>query len=219
MKRKLFTIASAISLLLLLATVGLWVRSLRRSDSFSFWTASGLLELRTQKGKLTLDNEPQRALDQQPMEMVIKKRKSIDASIEPLERQLSEADSEWQRNLDRFNKGAAGGAAARAADLRMKLDEPERQRFAMRELGLRWALKPLAISPAISHSVPLYLPLILSAVLPAMSIVSALLVSRRTRHRQQMRECLTCGYNLHGNTSGVCPECGTPVAGNTEVRA
>ena len=22
--------------------------------------------------------------------------------------------------------------------------------------------------------------------------------------------CLTCGYNLTGNTSGVCPECGTP---------
>ena len=25
--------------------------------------------------------------------------------------------------------------------------------------------------------------------------------------------CLSCGYDLTGNTSGVCPECGTPVAG------
>lgn len=24
--------------------------------------------------------------------------------------------------------------------------------------------------------------------------------------------CTACGYNLTGNTSGVCPECGTPVA-------
>ena len=23
--------------------------------------------------------------------------------------------------------------------------------------------------------------------------------------------CLTCGYNLTGNVSGVCPECGTPI--------
>ena len=23
--------------------------------------------------------------------------------------------------------------------------------------------------------------------------------------------CLTCGYNLTGNTSGVCPECGTAI--------
>jgi len=25
--------------------------------------------------------------------------------------------------------------------------------------------------------------------------------------------CRLCGYNLTGNTSGVCPECGTAVAG------
>ena len=27
--------------------------------------------------------------------------------------------------------------------------------------------------------------------------------------------CLECGYNLEGNTSGVCPECGTKVAGES----
>ncbi len=25
--------------------------------------------------------------------------------------------------------------------------------------------------------------------------------------------CQQCGYNLTGNTSGVCPECGTPAPG------
>ncbi len=29
--------------------------------------------------------------------------------------------------------------------------------------------------------------------------------------RNQRPECLECGYNLTGNVSGVCPECGTPV--------
>lgn len=29
--------------------------------------------------------------------------------------------------------------------------------------------------------------------------------------------CRNCGYLLVGNVSGICPECGTPVAGNTRV--
>lgn len=28
--------------------------------------------------------------------------------------------------------------------------------------------------------------------------------------RRLRRLCSACGYNLHGNTSGVCPECGVP---------
>ncbi len=32
------------------------------------------------------------------------------------------------------------------------------------------------------------------------------------RHRQKLRgHCQECGYNLTGNTSGICPECGTPI--------
>lgn len=32
------------------------------------------------------------------------------------------------------------------------------------------------------------------------------------RHRRRRRnQCLRCGYDLTGNVSGVCPECGTPV--------
>lgn len=37
---------------------------------------------------------------------------------------------------------------------------------------------------------------------------------RRLRARRlSSRECLRCGYSLIGNTSGVCPECRTAVAG------
>jgi hypothetical protein len=31
--------------------------------------------------------------------------------------------------------------------------------------------------------------------------------------RPQPGRCSSCGYDLTGNTSGVCPECGTPVSG------
>ena len=39
------------------------------------------------------------------------------------------------------------------------------------------------------------------------------------RQRRGENECAVCGYNLTGNTSGVCPECGTPVPRNAEARA
>jgi hypothetical protein len=45
---------------------------------------------------------------------------------------------------------------------------------------------------------------------PAISFVRGPL-SRRSRRRRGL--CLKCGYNLAGNTSGVCPECGTPRTG------
>lgn len=40
-------------------------------------------------------------------------------------------------------------------------------------------------------------------------IVVILSPSRRRRRRLKQGLCLKCGYNLTGNESGVCPECGT----------
>ncbi len=38
-------------------------------------------------------------------------------------------------------------------------------------------------------------------------------VSHLFQHRTQDRDtCRKCAYNLTGNTSGICPECGTPVS-------
>jgi hypothetical protein len=33
----------------------------------------------------------------------------------------------------------------------------------------------------------------------------------RDRRRIPPGHCRECGYNLTGNVSGICPECGTPV--------
>ena len=37
---------------------------------------------------------------------------------------------------------------------------------------------------------------------------------RRRKRRAAGLQCLSCGYNLAGNASGVCPECGTPRTAN-----
>jgi hypothetical protein len=54
------------------------------------------------------------------------------------------------------------------------------------------------------------------AVFPA-SLIGSYFVAKsveRTRHRRWRRrlaagQCITCGYDLRGNTTGICPECGT----------
>ena len=37
-------------------------------------------------------------------------------------------------------------------------------------------------------------------------------VARKLAFRRNEGLCLKCGYNLRENTSGICPECGNPVA-------
>jgi hypothetical protein len=37
----------------------------------------------------------------------------------------------------------------------------------------------------------------------------------RKRHTIPPGHCQTCGYSLTGNTSGICPECGTAVKAST----
>jgi hypothetical protein len=51
--------------------------------------------------------------------------------------------------------------------------------------------------------IPDWMPVLLLLLLPSLWLWS------RWRGRCKNGSCRTCGYNLLGNTSGVCPECGT----------
>jgi hypothetical protein len=59
------------------------------------------------------------------------------------------------------------------------------------------------------YRVPSWLPVCLLAVYPVLAFVRS--PARRRRQRRQNGLCLACGYDLTGNVSGVCPECGTEV--------
>ena len=48
---------------------------------------------------------------------------------------------------------------------------------------------------------PFWIPMMLSALI-------SLSFYRRVKRRSQRGFCIKCDYNLTGNTSGVCPECG-----------
>jgi hypothetical protein len=58
-------------------------------------------------------------------------------------------------------------------------------------------------------TLPLWLIAIVGAAL-------AILAIRRARHVREMQRragrCVACGYDLTGNISGICPECGTKVS-------
>jgi hypothetical protein len=68
-----------------------------------------------------------------------------------------------------------------------------------------------AMSGAIERMVliPYWVPSLLFSIFPVCWVI------RTHRRRRQVRlgVCRTCSYNLTGNTSGVCPECGTPLSG------
>jgi predicted amidophosphoribosyltransferase len=56
--------------------------------------------------------------------------------------------------------------------------------------------------------------ILLLAILPVLWLLRRLI-----RPRPVAGQCNTCGYNLTANTSGVCPECGTPAAQKPEAVA
>ncbi|UCC32450.1 MAG: hypothetical protein JSU86_09245 [Phycisphaerales bacterium] len=73
-------------------------------------------------------------------------------------------------------------------------------------------LKPLNVSQGFEvgvsrgFSVSLSLPCVPFCTCPTLAFIRGPV--RRSRRRRQGL-CLRCGYNLTGNVSGVCPECGT----------
>ncbi len=57
-------------------------------------------------------------------------------------------------------------------------------------------------------SAPIWVPFLLLATYPTVAFIRGPL---RLWRRRNTGHCLRCGYDLTGNESGVCPECGTEV--------
>ena len=50
--------------------------------------------------------------------------------------------------------------------------------------------------------IPLWIPAVLG-------LIPVLRIARRARRTGRFGRCRLCDYDLHGNVSGICPECGT----------
>ncbi len=55
-----------------------------------------------------------------------------------------------------------------------------------------------------------WVPVVLLGVYPCFTLTRASVRRHLRRRRGRRGLCVTCGYNLVGNVSGICPECGTP---------
>jgi len=53
-----------------------------------------------------------------------------------------------------------------------------------------------------------FLPATFTAIVAAASYILGLGIGRVSRYAAEFPECPACGYNLTGNVSGTCPECG-----------
>ena len=61
----------------------------------------------------------------------------------------------------------------------------------------------------LSVSLPFWQVFLLFAAYPSVLLIRGPV---RRWHRRRKGWCVKCGYDLTGNVSGVCPECGEPVA-------
>ena len=87
-------------------------------------------------------------------------------------------------------------------------------------LRLPWKLPIFNLLKGWGFAVPLWFPLLLAGLPTLQRIplwipllltgVPTLLLFRRSRPLPGPLDCRACGYNLTGNVSGKCPECGEP---------
>jgi hypothetical protein len=163
-RRNLFNFAAALSLLLCVATVVLWVRSYHTWDS-SHWNGPDRSKKTDRYAVGIADGE---------VSFVHVTTDTVPLLIPP-----------------GFRSVAAGPRGPRP---------PPTWTF----VGITYLNIPTNFSHLAEVNVPLWMPVLALSVLPFVRVLQGF---RRVRSGC----CLTCGYSLTGNTSGVCPECGTPV--------
>ena len=76
-------------------------------------------------------------------------------------------------------------------------------------LGLSWPTM-MRVGACIDVYLPLWIPLVI--------VGSGTGLLWYFDRRTPIGNCSVCGYNLTGNTSRVCSECGTPISNGTDSR-
>jgi hypothetical protein len=112
--------------------------------------------------------------------------------------------SEWHAPVDLIETPAVWKSQKRF---------PQPRRFGMERYN--GAVSGAVVGNAWAPWFPLWLPAILTALMPGMWLYSLV----RRRRQFKLGQCSHCGYSLTGNTSGVCPECGTPAADKAGAKA
>ena len=193
MRRKLFPFASALSLLACLTVTVDWVRSHLGVDHFSYISDENRYILRTGGGHFALWITKDDLFRYVPQGWQQRERfpgrREVDGHL--MWNRSIRAQSPTRSTLLGFWCGGIPG----------------------------WSPPGGPATTAISWGMigPIW-PLIVSSIaLPTLYLTGHR--RRRGHRRQSLGLCHDCGYNLTGNTSGTCPECGTTIAVKADALA
>lgn len=205
MRRLLFTVASVLSMLMFVATVAMWIQSDWRGEGWRFSSRPSRVSIPYVEYKPVTGDE-QRRSDWRAVRVVI----SAGGKLQLFERDFpangvkdAPAGRFTSKSVFPVNWTVGGFVPPGERHLRTPL-------FVFSERPA-WADDDGNISAGYrSVVVPWWVPFLLSGYLPA---IWAIIRSRQWRQdtRRRQHQCLVCGYNLVGNASGVCPECGTTI--------
>lgn len=231
MSRRLFTASSVLSLALCLVLVGFWIRSFWVTDEwFLIYRTAGSEQLSCSHGLWLFSHNRPDAGDRGGIARVSHRSARTDSllswrpsehwhlfpyeSVPPPDprrvRQAREqiavaqeagrrAQVAWQEYLKRAAENGFSDYAEfhgkQAETLRVQQSGDLALSFLRRVLPSYWKV-----------IVPAWLPAAVAAIIPCLWSHGWL----RRRYLRFVGRCPQCGYNLTANTSGICPECGTP---------
>jgi len=205
MRRKLFTILAAISLVLCVATAALWAISYWRCVSFDG-------ELRRAKGQGWVIDSPTFLLPRGSLELDLASYEFINVDAAPATRTISfDAGPPWDAGpvgIEHF--GFDLWHQQRPWQLRLT---PLVNGSTFNRLPLAWEPQTREITTGVV--VPCWFVVLMAAILPARAVWANL-----RRRRRGVGCCPSCGYDLRA-TPDRCPECGrvqTATKGTMPVR-
>jgi hypothetical protein len=219
-RRQLFTLASALSLLLCVATVVLWVRSFWFSEQWSSdVTPPGNIKASTLifasgVGRIALIWQvlPPDSHSTDPSSFGYFRTNNLYIPEFPQAGPTTPQQREWRAwvpgvslySIDPLMVSKPQRAVERRSFGPQPPDVPTNPVATVKVVGSQGG-RSLILS--------CWLLTIIFAITPS----AWLLDRRRRRRRYTNRPCLACGYDLTGNVSGVCPECGDPIPSSIPI--
>jgi hypothetical protein len=203
MKRRLLNFLTALSLLLCVAVVALWVRSYVTTDAYPFMRDGEKWEVTSFRGRLWVSNRPQVEEVSRQYELAMKRHFE---QIRPIHAESDRIAAERDRAMDRLARSPGDYEALEEYD----------------EAEAAWAAQLKRLRPPgaprprlVSHSVSLIVLALGWALLPSVWLVPQAMNRRRVLKRLAFGLCWRCGYDVR-TTPGRCPECGAAPPAATE---
>ncbi|HXE52163.1 MAG TPA: hypothetical protein VN541_04075 [Tepidisphaeraceae bacterium] len=198
MRRRLFTIASASSLVLCAATAVLWVWSYRQPLQWEWTSTKGIDDPAWRSGELCVGLGRVGYITREPTS------RSRTRFIKPFHRFSKPMPVQFvYAHPTQFNPWKIGSSSLQVAG---KVQDGN-----VWCCGLQYSRLADLMAGSILRQVwlPFWLVSVLFCCLPLIRAT----VWLRERHRMRSTLCRACAYDLTGNTSGMCPECGTAITG------